>query len=79
MQRVYAWCQHLDLIATALASGRPVADAVRTGEVDSPLTSPLATRGTTWGPTLDAVLEYDGGCGCFTESRPFAPRPDEAS
>ncbi|HUR77089.1 MAG TPA: hypothetical protein VMZ22_04010 [Acidimicrobiales bacterium] len=76
--RVFAWCQHIELVDSALrASSASVAfpEVIRRLALPSPLTSDLgAIAGGGWGPTADAVLEWRAVCGCWAEQRPFQPR-----
>jgi hypothetical protein len=67
---VYTWCLHLWYVVEpalgAVDRGTPFATAVREQVVRSPLTSdlgPLAGGG--YGPGVDVVLAWDGGCGCW--------------
>lgn len=84
LARVYTWCQLTTLVVepalVRLSTGISFPDAIRDEEVVSPLTSdlgPLADDG--FGPTEDAVLEWDATCGCWTSTREFsdAARPED--
>jgi hypothetical protein len=79
----YLWCENARVateLATSVAGGADLATAARRLRVESPLTSDLAPIGDqSWGPADAAVVGWDGGCSCWSERRPFAPRPEAPS
>ena len=76
---VFAWCQHVALLATALIAsetGTPFAQAIRSASVVSPLTSDLgALPDGGYGPTADAALTWRTSCTCWASDRGFEARP----
>jgi len=86
--RVFAWCQHVQMVDAALLSAQRAARArgamdadtsfdaaVRALTLPSPLTADLAPLpGGGYGPSADAVLVWRASCLCWTEQRPFTAR-----
>jgi hypothetical protein len=78
LARAFVWCQHVSAAFEALRAvdaGIPFTRALRSQEVDSPLTSdlgPLPDGG--YGPTQDAVLVWRTSCRCWVESRAYSDR-----
>lgn len=75
----YLWCQHVQLVATAVATARaadvPVGDVIGKVSLPSPATSDLGATGDgTFGPVADAVLRWTASCRCWTEDEPFQER-----
>lgn len=79
LARVFAWCQHVALLAAALdgfsVTGGRIADVLRSVRFTSPLTSDIAPLpGGRWGPTQDAVVVWQADCACWKQKTAFAGR-----
>ncbi|MEY2433805.1 MAG: hypothetical protein QOC92_3530 [Acidimicrobiaceae bacterium] len=77
--QVFAWCQHVALVATALIAsetGTPFAQAMRRAAMISPLTSDLgALPDGGYGPAADVALTWRTSCTCWASTGGFEARP----